>query len=192
MCSSIFLAQPCHKTLKIKNFSPAPPNARTEFGIKTPEVTVCNQIPRCAFVVTGSVLRVLSLKRSSFVHITGRIGNITKIPKRPPALEVTPSSSGCRPPTVSPWLPSGQVGQAKWGSSPFPWLGEHWHSAEPPARHLFLQGTGRALGRGRLVVGTEQPLHPLPPGKPSTSVFLAFPKPHESRKSQSLTNLSLS
>lgn len=109
-------------------------------------------------------------KTSSFVQITRRIGNSTKIPQRPPALELTPSSSGCRPPALAPRLPSRQGGQAKPGCSPFPWLGEHQDGADPPTRHLFPWGIGWVLGQGRLVVGTEQPLYPFHPVKPS-----AFP-----------------
>lgn len=99
-------------------------------------------------------------------------------------MEITPSSSGCRPPASAPWLSSARPNGAGHPSLGFGNTNATW----------ILPGTSfcRALGQGRLVVDTEQPLSPLPQGQPSTYMFLVFPKPRESRKSQSLTNLSLS
>lgn len=77
--------------------SSAPLNTRTELDIKTPEVAAGEQTSRGAPTVTACPLCVVlwvwcfvsfsSVKRtssflSSFVQITGRIGNKTKIPQR--------------------------------------------------------------------------------------------------------------
>lgn len=82
----------------------------------------------------------------------------------------------------------GQTGEARpslqWGST--------CKLQIPPAKYLLLQGTGCTLRERRLLVDTEQPLSLLPPGKPSMSAFLAFSKPCESRKSHSLTDVSIS
>lgn len=185
LCNPSFHHNTVGKHLQWKHFSTASPNARAEFGITPPRDSICKQTPHCPLVVTVWVWWVLSLKSTtSFVQTTGRRRSVIKIAGRPPALEVTPSSSRYRPPAAAPWLSS-----ARPNGAAHPCLGfGNTNSMQ------ILPGTPfyRALGQGRLVVGTEQPLSPLRQGQPSTSVFLVFPKPQESRKSQSLTNLSLS
>lgn len=161
----------------------ASPNARAEFGIKHPTDSICKQTPHCALVVT--VFRsFVPEKHNLLCPNNWKKEEYNKNSWKTPCL-------GGNSILLWVWTTSccstAVKCQAKWGSSLLSCF-------ESPSVTQMLPGTSfcRALVQGRLVVGTEQPLSPIPQSQPSTSMFLVFPKPQESRKSQSLTNLSLS